>query len=73
MFLAKEKALYMTLNLMKWQNQSFIGYFWAPLELENVIKSALDKYSAAKISAYENHTIPRPTYFKITEFTNVFQ
>lgn len=72
MFLAKEKALYMTLNLMKWQNQSFVGYFWAPLELENIIKSALEKYSAAKISAYDNHTIPRPTFFKTTDFTNVF-
>mmetsp|Transcript_13732 Transcript_13732/g.23419 ORF Transcript_13732/g.23419 Transcript_13732/m.23419 type:complete len:236 (+) Transcript_13732:376-1083(+) len=32
MFLAKEKALYKTLNMMKMQNQSFIGYFWAPIE-----------------------------------------
>lgn len=38
MFLAKEKALYQTLNMMKWQNQSFIGYFWAPLEKENEIR-----------------------------------
>lgn len=37
MFLAKEKALYLTLNQMKWLNQNFIGYFWAPTELENVI------------------------------------
>lgn len=73
MFLAKEKALYRTLNQMKWQNQSFIGYFWAPIEQENTIKSALSKYSAAKIVAYDNHTIPRPTYFKTTDFTYVFQ
>jgi hypothetical protein len=32
MFLAKEKALYQTLNMMKWQANSFIGYFWAPLD-----------------------------------------
>lgn len=30
MFLAKEKALYQTLNLMKWQDSIFIGFFWAP-------------------------------------------
>jgi vacuolar-type H+-ATPase subunit I/STV1 len=72
MFLAKEKALYKTLNQMKWQNQSFIGYFWAPIEQENTIKSALAKYGAAKIMAYDNHTIPRPTYFKTTDFTQVF-
>jgi hypothetical protein len=41
MFLAKEKALYQTLNMMKWQNQCFIGYFWAPLEYENKIRTAL--------------------------------
>ena len=41
MFLAKEKALYKTLNQMKWQNQSFIGYFWAPIEQENLVRSAL--------------------------------
>lgn len=72
MFLAKEKALYKTLNQMKWQNQSFIGYFWGPIEQENLVKSALSKYSAAKIVAYDNHTIPRPTYFKTTDFTAVF-
>jgi hypothetical protein len=32
MFLAKEKALYQTLNMMKMQNTTFIGYFWAPAE-----------------------------------------
>lgn len=30
MFLAKEKALYETLNHLVLQNQTFIGYFWAP-------------------------------------------
>ena len=73
MFLAKEKALYLTLNLMKWQNQGFVGYFWAPKELENEIMRSIDKYSAAKISAYDNHNIPRPTYFKTTEFLAPFQ
>lgn len=73
MFLAKEKALYRTLNMMKWQNQSFIGYFWAPIEQEQMIRSALAKYSAAKIVAFDNHNIPRPTYFKTTDFTRVFQ
>lgn len=34
MFLAKEKALYSTLNMMKMQNTTFIGYFWAPEDSE---------------------------------------
>jgi len=32
MFLAQEKNLYQNLNMMKEQNQSMIGYFWAPAE-----------------------------------------
>jgi V-type H+-transporting ATPase subunit a len=73
MFIAKEKALYKTLNMMKWQNQSFIGYFWAPVEQENTIRASLSQYQAAKIMAYDNHTIPRPTYFKPNEFSYPFQ
>jgi len=73
MFLAKEKVLYKTLNMMKRQNQSFVGYFWAPIEKENEIKNALQNFTAAKIVAYENHSIPKPTYIKVTDFTYVFQ
>ena len=73
MFLAKEKALYQTLNMMKWQNQTFIGYFWAPNEQEIRIKNAIAPFSAAKVMAYDNHDIPRPTYFKTNEFTYIWQ
>ena len=41
MFLAKEKALYQTLNLMKSQNQSFIGYFWAPHQDQDTIQGQM--------------------------------
>jgi hypothetical protein len=34
MFLAQEKALYENLNMTKSQNNSFIGFFWAPVEEE---------------------------------------
>ena len=37
MFLAKEKALYSTLNMMKMQNTTFVGYFWAPADQETNI------------------------------------
>jgi V-type H+-transporting ATPase subunit a len=73
MFLAKEKALYRTLNMMKVQNQSFIGYFWAPIERENEIRNALSNFTAARIMAYDNHNIAKPTYFKTTDFSYVFQ
>lgn len=32
MFLAKEKALYQNMNMMVLQNQTFIAYFWAPID-----------------------------------------
>jgi len=37
MFLAKEKALYETLCMMRPQNQSYVGYFWAPVQKESEI------------------------------------
>jgi len=42
MFLAKEKALYQNLNTMKRQNQTFIGFFWAPVEQEAYIMSKIE-------------------------------
>jgi len=32
MFLAKENALFKNLNMLKLQNNVFIGYFWAPAD-----------------------------------------
>lgn len=34
MFLAQEKALYQSLNMMKTQSGGLIGYFWSPAEVE---------------------------------------
>lgn len=33
----------------------------------------LERYPAVRISVYENHSIPRPTYIKTNEFTDIFQ
>jgi hypothetical protein len=41
MFLAQEKALYQNLNTMKRQNQTYIGFFWAPVENEQFIKEKI--------------------------------
>lgn len=38
-----------------------------------MIQQKLKQYSAAKIMAYDNHTIPRPTYIKTNDFTMPFQ
>ena len=69
MFLAKEKALFQTLNMMKWHSQTFTGYFWAPVDQQNYISERLSSYSAVRISVYENHNIARPTYIKTNKFT----
>lgn len=74
MFLAQEKALYQNLNMMKSQNDFLIGYYWSPAEFEHDIKTALSNQTATKITAVkDNHNINPPTFFKITDFTHVFQ
>ena len=73
MFLAKEKALYTTMNMMKMQNTTFIGYFWAPAEEERNIMDKLSKFPTVRMMRYDNHHIARPTYIKTNEVTEVFQ
>lgn len=73
MFLAKEKALYTTLNMMKMQNTTFIGYFWAPDDQEANIMHKVGSFPTVRVVRYENHNIARPTYVKTNEFTFAFQ
>lgn len=74
MFLAQEKALYQSLNMMKSQSGGLIGYFWAPTEFESKISQELASQTATKISAIkDNYNIEPPTYNKITDFTFVNQ
>lgn len=73
MFLAKEKALYTTLNMMKMQNTTFIGYFWAPADQETNFMHKIGQFPTVRMVRYENHNISRPTYIKVNEFTAPFQ
>ena len=59
--------------MMKWQNQTFIGYFWAPVENQADLTEKLAKFEAVHITQYENHNISRPTYVKTNKFTDIFQ
>lgn len=81
-FVAKEKAIYMILNMMKLReaNGLYIGFLWAPVELEAVIRSELSNYQTTEFqswrnpSEYENpHEIQPPTYFKTNDVTSVPQ
>jgi V-type H+-transporting ATPase subunit a len=74
MFLAQEKALYLSLNMMKPQSGGLIGYFWSPAEYEQEIRDTLGNQTATKITAIKgNFNIVPPTFNKITDFTYVFQ
>lgn len=74
MFLAQEKALYQSLNMMRAQNDRLFGYFWAPVEYEHDIKTDLSSQTATKITPIEdNNGIQPPTFNKMTDFTWVFQ
>jgi hypothetical protein len=72
MFLAKEKALYQTMNMMKMQNTTFIGYFWAPADQETEVMNKIAIFPTVRMVRYDNHTIPRPTYIKTNEATATF-
>ena len=68
MFIAKEKALYKNLNMLRAQHQSLIGFFWAPVERENDIIARVEATKATKCEPYDSHFIPKPTYFKTNDF-----
>lgn len=73
MFLAKEKAMYQTLNMMKMQNTTFIGYFWAPADQESEIMNKIAIFPTVRMMRYDQHNIPRPTYIKTNDATMAFQ
>ena len=73
MFLAKEKAVYQQLNCVKWQESTFIGYYWAPLEDEVLIEQVLkDKYPSASITPETKYNLQRPTFIKTNQVTDIY-
>lgn len=80
--MAKEKAIYMVLNMMKLReaNGLYIGFLWAPVELEAVIKSELTNFQTTEFQSWrastdydKPHDIQPPTYFKTNDVTAVPQ
>jgi|688.fasta_scaffold299627_2 hypothetical protein len=41
-FVAKEKAIYNALNMMKARSSTYIAFLWAPLEKEQVIQQTIN-------------------------------
>ena len=81
MAIEKHKTLFFNLNLLKLENSTYKGYCWSPKENEENIIESLHKISKKEkilISGqlqeaiYKSDQIP-PTYFKVNDFTSVFQ
>jgi hypothetical protein len=41
MFVAKEKAIYTALNMMKSREKTYIGFIWCPVALEMAVREEL--------------------------------
>ena len=59
--------------MLKAQSNSYIGFFWAPVEYYQVIQEAISGEIGTKVESYTEHSIPKPTYFKSSEFIAPFQ
>jgi len=72
MVVAKEKNIYIQLNLMKAGTAAYIGYFWSPDEEQKRIEAVLAEHPTVGFSKFTKHTIKPPTYIKVNDFTFPF-
>jgi len=75
---AKEKAIYNALNMMKSRKATYIGFLWAPYEMQTMINEGLRDFQTTEFSCYRNdpdepHQLNPPTYFKLNDVTWFFQ
>jgi hypothetical protein len=68
-FVAKEKAIYNALNMMKARSSTYIAFLWAPLEKEQVIQQTINQFGTTefkqvKRNENEEHIVAPPTFFK---------
>lgn len=73
-FIAKEKAIYTALNMMKSRGRTLVGFIWAPIEKEQAINDSLSTFPSTEFSKWETgQKIMPPTYFKLNDVTWVPQ
>ena len=48
MFVAKEKAIYTALNMMKSREKTYIGFIWCPVAEERLIMQALEEFQTTE-------------------------
>ena len=68
-FVAKEKAIYNALNMMKARSSTYIAFLWAPLEKEQVIQQTINQFGTTEFKQVkrndnEEHIVAPPTFFK---------
>jgi len=51
-FVAKEKAIYHAMNMLKLTRKTFIGYMWIPSEKEAVVAQKLQNFSTTEFSKW---------------------
>jgi V-type H+-transporting ATPase subunit a len=73
----KEKQIYSTLNLSRQQDAVYIMRCWIPYKKEQLVMKALSAKDqdmlGGQINPLPNENNTPPTYFKLNEFTAVFQ
>lgn len=81
LFVLKEKAIYHNMNKLKQQHKTLQGFFWCPLEMEEVVKNTIESLPKHKphitkpelVFTAKPHDIQPPTYFRTNDFTAPFQ
>jgi pyrrolidone-carboxylate peptidase len=48
MFVAKEKAIYAALNMMKSREKTYIGFIWVPALKENALREELSVFATTE-------------------------
>lgn len=77
-FVAKEKAIFNVLNMMKSRSSTYIGFMWAPVEKEAAIKEHLANFHTTEFNRWrtgenESHKIMPPTHFKQNDVSYIHQ
>jgi vacuolar-type H+-ATPase subunit I/STV1 len=77
-FVAKEKAIYNALNMMKSRSATYIAFMWAPLEYESKIKDHLSEFHSTEFNKWKTEDdghkkIIPPTHFKQNDFSFIHQ
>ena len=81
MFIIKELQLYQNMNYLKEKNHIYHGYCWLPQIYEDQVIQMLTKIGKSDNNIVTGQlqesnlgsSLKPPTYFRINEFTSIFQ